>query len=73
MATHSSILAWRIPMDRGPRRAIRAQGRTESDTTEATKLPDQGWNLCLLQRNLSPNRWATRQVSRNVHFKHLKS
>ena len=35
VATHSSTLAWRIPMDRGPwwaavRRAM------ESDTTEAT-------------------------------------
>ena len=28
MATHSSILIWRIPMDRG------AQGHKESDTTE---------------------------------------
>ena len=61
------------PMDRGARRPTSAQGRAESDTNDATKLPDQGWNLCLLQRNLSPNRWATRQVSRNVHFKRLKS
>ena len=30
MATHSSILAWRIPMDRG----ARPQGRKESDMTE---------------------------------------
>ena len=29
MATHSSILAWRIPVDRGAWR-----GRKESDTTE---------------------------------------
>ena len=33
MATHSSILAWRIPMDRGAWQAI-AHGVTESDTTE---------------------------------------
>ena len=33
MTTHSSILAWRIPMDRGPWWA-KVHGVTESDTTE---------------------------------------
>ena len=33
MATHSSILAWRIHMDRGDWQAI-VWGRKESDTTE---------------------------------------
>ena len=33
MATHSSILAWRIPMDRGAWRAT-VHGVTESDMTE---------------------------------------
>ena len=33
MATHSNILAWRIPMDRGARRAT-VHGDAESDTTE---------------------------------------
>ena len=32
MATHSSILAWRIPMDRGAWQA-KVHGITESDTT----------------------------------------
>ena len=33
MATHSSVLAWRIPGTEGP---CRLWGRTELDTTEAT-------------------------------------
>ena len=35
MATHSSNLAWRIPMDRGAWRAM-AHGFAESNTTEVT-------------------------------------
>ena len=45
MATHSSILAWRIPMDRGAWQAI-LQGVTESNKTEL---------LSTAQRN----RWET--------------
>ena len=37
MATHSSILAWRIPMNRGAWQAT-VHGVSESDTTEATSL-----------------------------------
>ena len=33
MATHSSVLTWRIPMDRGAWRAT-VHGVTESDTTK---------------------------------------
>ena len=36
MATHSSILAWRIPMDRGAWQAI-VHEVLESDTTEQLK------------------------------------
>ena len=32
MATHSSILAWKIPMDRGPWR-VQSMGSQELDTT----------------------------------------
>ena len=35
MATHSSVLAWRIPWTEKPGR-LQSWGRTESDTTEAT-------------------------------------
>ena len=34
MATHSSILAWRIPMDTGAWRAVAHGGHKELDTTE---------------------------------------
>ena len=35
MATHSSVLAWRIP-GTGEPDGLPSRGRTESDTTEAT-------------------------------------
>ena len=41
MATHSSILAWRIPMDRGAWRAIVHQGHRELDMTERLSTPIQ--------------------------------
>ena len=34
MATHFSILSWRIPMDRGAWRACNSWGDKESDITE---------------------------------------
>ena len=34
MATHSSILTWRIPMDRGDWQAVVLRGRKESDMSE---------------------------------------
>ena len=34
MTTHSSILAWKIPKDRGAWRATVHEGHKESDTTE---------------------------------------
>ena len=34
MDTHSSVLAWRIPMDRGAWKAAAHGGHKESDTTE---------------------------------------
>ena len=38
MATHSSILAWRIPWTEEPG-GLQSTGRKESDTTEGLTLP----------------------------------
>ena len=48
MATHFSILAWRIPTDRGAWRAT-VHGVTESDTTEATKCTERSSRTSLHQ------------------------
>ena len=37
MATHSSVLAWRISQGRGSLVGCRLWGRTESDTTDVTQ------------------------------------
>ena len=54
IATHSSILAWRIPMDRGTWWAT-VHGVPESDMTDSTaSIPskDRGWNR--YQRGVNP-------------------
>ena len=51
MATHSSILAWRIPMDRGTWRAT-VHGVTELDMTEVT-YTQEGFPVRLLGESLS--------------------
>ena len=49
MATHSSILAWRIPMDRGALRATVHGVAKESDTTE--QLSTQHTRLLLFKKS----------------------
>ena len=43
MATHSRVLAWRIPGTGQPGGLPRLWGRTESDTTEVTQQQQQLW------------------------------
>ena len=46
MATHSSILAWKIPLTEGPG-GLQSIGHKESDTTEATEH-STAWSLYIL-------------------------
>ena len=47
MATHSSILAWRIPWTEEPGGLYSPRGRTELGTTERVTLP-LGVSVCLV-------------------------
>ena len=47
MATHSSVLAWRIP-GMGDLVGCRLWGRTESDTTEVTSQQQQQQKIAIL-------------------------
>ena len=50
MATHSSVLAWRIP-GTGEPEGLPSMGRTESDMTEATQQQQQDLEqLCVTYR-----------------------
>jgi len=50
MATHSSILAWRIPMDRGTWQAT-VHGVSESDSTDRLSIQPKR-TYCIAQRTL---------------------
>ena len=54
MAIHSSIPAWRIPMDRGVWQGYSPWGRKESDTTQRLTLADLAFDSALLTHSLSP-------------------
>ena len=69
MATHSSVLAWRIP-GTGSLVGCRLWGRTELDTTEATqhqqhRLPDRLY--------LSMNDSSCHTALRNTQGRHAHS
>jgi len=57
MATHSGILAWRIPMDRGGWQAT-VQGVAESDTTKQLSTRRERQTKAL-RYHLKPVRMAT--------------
>ena len=59
MATHSSILTWRIPTDGGALEGYSPRGRKESDMTEATKHSTAYLRLHSMQYYLETNHWVT--------------
>ena len=52
MATHSSILAWRIPMDRGAWWAVVHGVTKESDTTERLNTHARKQRNCLEKKEI---------------------
>ena len=62
MATHSSILAWRIPMDRGP--GDYSPWVAESDPTERLSTITAHWHTVnfYLKKNLASD-WSRSQVA----------
>ena len=64
MATHSSILAWRIPMDRGAWWATALGGHKESDTTERVSTAHS-----LAPRGRRDSRLMHEE---HMHFSHLQ-
>ena len=56
-ATHSSTLAQRIPMDRGPWKAAVHRVATESDRTEATKQQQQEEEYIKLLQGTQVHLW----------------
>jgi len=69
MATHSSVLAWRIP-GTGEPGGCRLWGRIESDTTEATQQQQQqqqyfAKNFCI---SIHPGYWSIVLLSCSLYL-----
>ena len=54
MATHSSVLAWRIPGTEEPGGCC-LWGRAESDTTEATQQQQQQKQAGIMEKAMAPH------------------
>ena len=66
MATHSSILAWRIPTDRGAWRArVHGDSLKESDTTEQLSTAQHSW--------FTTSHWFQMYNIETQHFYRLQS
>ena len=71
MATHSSILAWRVPMDRGAWRATvhgaaKSQTRLSTAHILVTRNEKEAWVLTSLEHDLSTRRGWRRGADREV-------
>ena len=64
MATHSSVLAWRIPMDRGAWWATAHGGCRESDTTERLSTAQHCYYRVSVHRGI----FGKYKVSLKSHF-----
>ena len=71
MATHCSILAWRIPMDRGAWRAT-VQGVTESDMTEHLSTAQHKFVIAFLPRSKHLNSMVAVTVCSNFEVQENK-
>ena len=60
MATHSSMLAWKVPMDRGAWWAYSPGGRKQSDTTEQLKKKMLQLKIPNVNTNILPGGWQKR-------------
>ena len=57
MATHSTMLAWKVPMDRGAWWAYSPGGRKQSDTTEQLKKKMLQLKIPNVNTNILPGGW----------------
>ena len=71
MATHSSVLAWRIP-GMGEPGGCRPWGHTESDTTESTQQQQQKVSSLKLMESYCPPPMETDNLRPGVYYQGIK-